>query len=105
MNCFDDDILTVDENQDIACAQLGRFHLALDSRVEGMSGRGDDLLAAYKDIDPLRSLLYIGFSNSSKSPFTSLFIPDLDIFANTIYSMFFQLSLNRPAGLSYRLCR
>ena len=47
-----------------------------------MGGRGDDFLTAYKDMDKFRSLINIGFRDSSKRLFAGLFIPCPDIIAN-----------------------
>ena len=47
-----------------------------------MGRRGDNLFTAYKDMDKFRSLINIGFCNSSKRLFASLFIPGPDIVAN-----------------------
>ena len=86
---FNDDILAIDVNQDITGTKLDCICPALYGRIEGMGRRGNDLLVAYKDMDKLRCLIDIGFSNSSKSLFTSLFIPGLDIITNLLLEYYF----------------
>ena len=67
----------------------------LQGSVYVMGRRGDNSLAANKDVDKLRSLIYIGFRDSSKRLFAGLFIPCPDIVADHNVSMAFRPSFSR----------
>ena len=47
LDFFNNDILAVDENQNVACTKLGGIRPTLDGRIEGMGGCSYDFLAAY----------------------------------------------------------
>ena len=66
LDFFNDDILTIDENQNVARTKLDSVSPALDGRIEGMGRRSNNLLAAYKDMDKLRGLVHIGFRDPAK---------------------------------------
>ena len=61
LNFFDDDILTIDENQNVARTKLGGIGPPLNRRIEGVGRRSDNFLTANEDMDKLRSLIDMGF--------------------------------------------
>ena len=63
LDFFNNDILAVDKNQNVACAKLGSLRPTLDRRVEGMGRRCDDFLTAYKNMNQLGNLICIDFCN------------------------------------------
>lgn len=84
LDFLDNDILAVDKDKNITGTKLASLGPTLNRRIERMSRRGDDLLAAYKNMNQLRCLIDIGFCDSSERLFASLFIPCPDIVAKIL---------------------
>ena len=75
LDLLDNDIFTVDQNQNVACSKFDRFRPALDRGVEGMSGSGDDFLAIDEHMDKLVGFIDIGFDNLFQCNLAGFFVP------------------------------
>lgn len=65
MDFFDDDILTVDQDENVTRPEFTGLCPALDRRIEWMSRRCNDFFAVCPDMNQLVRLVDIGFDNLS----------------------------------------
>ena len=63
LDFFDDDILTVDKDENVARAEVRCIRPALDRTIERVRRRGNNFLAAHENVRQLRRLVDIGFNN------------------------------------------
>lgn len=63
LNLFYDDILSVDQNENIARAEVRRIRPSLDRTIERVRRRGNNFLAAHKNVRQLCRLVDIGFDD------------------------------------------
>ena len=63
LDFFDDDILTVDKDENVARAEVRRIRPALDRTIERVRRRGNDFLAAHEYVRQLGRLVDIGFDD------------------------------------------
>ena len=63
LDFLDDDIFSIDENENIACAEVCRIRPTLDGTVEGVRRGRNDLLAVYEDVRQLGRFVDIGFND------------------------------------------
>ena len=61
LDFFDDDILTVDKDENVTCAEVCRVRPALDRRIERVRWRSNNFLAFDEYVRQLRRLIDIGF--------------------------------------------
>ena len=64
LDFFDDDILTVDKDENVARAEVRRIRPALDRTIERVRRRGNNFLAAHENVRQLCRLVDIGFNGS-----------------------------------------
>lgn len=78
LDFFDDDILTVDKDENVARAEVRRIRPALDRTIERVRRRGNDFLAAHEYVRQLGRLVDIGFDDLLECNVSGFFIPRLN---------------------------
>ena len=68
LNLFYDDILTVDQNENVTRTEVRCIRPALDRTIERVRRRGNNFLAAHKNVRQLGCLVDIGFNGSKPIP-------------------------------------
>ena len=63
LDLFHDDIFAVDQDENVARAEVRRIRPALDRTIERVRRRGNDFLAAHENVRQLGCLVDIGFNN------------------------------------------
>ena len=63
LDLFDNDIFTVDEDEDVTRAEVRRIRPALDRTIERVRRRTDNFLTAHENVRQLRRFVDIGFNN------------------------------------------
>ena len=75
LDFFDDDILTVDKDENVARAEVRCIRPALDRTIERVRRRGNNFLAAHENVRQLRRLVDIGFDDRLERNVPGFFIP------------------------------
>lgn len=75
LDFFDDDILTVDKDENVARAEVRCIRPALDRTIERVRRRGNDFLAAHEYVRQLGRLVDIGFDDRLERNVSGFFIP------------------------------
>ena len=75
LDFFDDDILTVDKDENVARAEVRCIRPALDRTIERVRRRGNNFLAAHENVRQLGRLVDIGFDDRLERNVPGFFIP------------------------------
>ncbi len=63
LDFFDYDILAIDEDENVARAEMRCIRPALDRTIERVRRRGNNFLAAHENVRQFTRLIYISFNN------------------------------------------
>ena len=75
LDLFHDDIFAVDKDENVTRAKVRCIHPALDRTIERVRRRGNNFLAAHKNVRQLCRLVDIGFDDRLERNVSGFFIP------------------------------
>ena len=81
LDLLDNDVFTVDKNQNVTCTKMNGSRPALYRGIEGMGRCTYDLFTIYEYMDKLVGFVDVGLNNFLKSNVSGFFIPCPDIVA------------------------